>query len=130
MAEAETQAPAESPASEHELAPERVAELAQAGDAQIVDVRTPAEHEAGHVGGDRHVPLDEVPVAAASFDGGRPVVFYCRGGDRSALAAEAFRASGWEAYSMAGGLAAWADAGLPLEPESGHVAHHSALPES
>jgi rhodanese-related sulfurtransferase len=37
------------------------------------------------------------------------------------MAAEAFRESGYEAYNMAGGLIAWAEKGLPLEPEGGHV---------
>jgi rhodanese-related sulfurtransferase len=116
-------------AAEHELAPERVAEMAQAGDAQLVDVRTAPEHDAGHVAGDRHIPLDQVPGAVGALDGDRPVVFYCRVGERSALAAEAFRASGWEAYTMSGGLVSWTEKGLPLEPESGEVAHHSALPD-
>ena len=47
-----------------------------------------------------------------------------RVGVRSAMATQAFRASGYEAYSMAGGLMAWADAGLPLAPEGGRVADH------
>jgi len=49
------------------------------------------------------------------------VVFYCRSGDRSTMPAEAFRASGWEAYTIEGGLTAWAEAGQPLEPEDGEV---------
>ena len=58
----------------------------------------------------------------------RPVVLYCRSGDRSGPAAQAFRASGWDARSMAGGLVAWAEKGLPLEPEDGEVAARSNLP--
>jgi rhodanese-related sulfurtransferase len=45
-------------------------------------------------------------------------------GTRSALATEAFRAVGFDAYNMRGGIEAWAGAGLPLEPEGGHVADH------
>jgi rhodanese-related sulfurtransferase len=116
-------------AEEGELPPERVAELARSGEAQIVDVRTTAEHAAGHVPAARHVPLDALAAEAGSLDRDRPVVFYCRVGERSGMAAEAFRASGWEAHNMAGGLVAWAEAGLDLEPEDGEVAHHSALPD-
>ena len=128
MAEPETDTAPAGPA-EGELLPEQVAEMARGGEAQLVDVRTPAEHEAGHVEGALHVPLDELPTAASSLDRDRPVVFYCRVGERSHLAAEAFKASGWDAHSMGGGLVAWQEQGLPLEPEDGEVAPHSALPD-
>jgi rhodanese-related sulfurtransferase len=52
------------------------------------------------------------------------VVFQCRAGSRSLMAAQALRASGFEAYSLAGGLLAWTDAGLPLDPPDGTVADH------
>jgi rhodanese-related sulfurtransferase len=52
----------------------------------------------------------------------RPVVFYCRGGSRSAMAAEAFKQAGFDARNMTGGLAAWAEQGFPLEPADGVVA--------
>jgi len=111
-----------------ELSPQRVRELAESGEAQIVDVRTEAEHEAAHIAGDLHLPLERVSESATELEQGRPIVFYCRSGDRSALAAEAFAASGWEASSMEGGLVAWADAGLPLEPAEGEVVSPSGLP--
>jgi rhodanese-related sulfurtransferase len=112
-------------ATEHELAPERVAEIA---DAQLVDVRTPAEFEVSHIHAARHVLLDELQGRADEFDKTRPIVFYCRSGERSAMAADAFRASGFDAYSIAGGLLAWAEEGLPLEPEGAEVAQHSSIP--
>jgi rhodanese-related sulfurtransferase len=111
---------------EQELTPAQVAER---GDAQLVDVRTDAEWEAGHLAGARHVPLEQIGTAAGEIDPGKPVVFYCRVGERSALAAEAFRGAGYEAYTMAGGLVAWADDGRPLEPDGGEVAQHSSIPD-
>ena len=50
------------------------------------------------------------------------MIFYCRSGNRSALAAAAFRQSGWDAYNLAGGLLAWVEHGLPLDPPDGEVA--------
>ena len=38
--------------------------------------------------------------------------------------AKAFRASGYDAVSMAGGIEAWHDAGLPMDPPDGRVADH------
>ena len=112
-------------ATEHDLKPQLVSELS---DAQLVDVRTPAEYDASHIEGARHIPLEELQDAARDLDRTRPVVFYCRSGDRSQLAVDAFRASGWDAYALSGGLLAWAEDGLPLEPEGAEVAPHSGLP--
>ncbi|MEA2375224.1 MAG: hypothetical protein QOD53_1687, partial [Thermoleophilaceae bacterium] len=105
----------------------RARELIEAG-AQVVDVRSHYEHEAGHIAGDRHMPLVELDADAQQLDREKPVILYCRSGDRSGMAADALRASGWEAYSVAGGLVAWAEAGLPLEPEGGEVAVRPNLP--
>jgi rhodanese-related sulfurtransferase len=112
-------------ATEHELAPARAAELT---DAQFVDVRTPGEWETSRLEGARHIPLDDLQSQAGGLDKSRPVVFYCRTGERSAMATDAFRAAGWDAYTIAGGLVAWADNGLPLEPEGAPVAQHSSIP--
>lgn len=112
-------------ATEHELAPEQVSELT---DAQLVDVRTPAEYQTSRIEGARHLPLDTLQAAAGELDRDRPLVFYCRTGERSAMAVDAFRASGWDAYGIGGGLVAWAELGLPLEPEGADVAHHSGIP--
>ena len=95
-----------------------------AGEVQLVDVREPHEHEAGRIAGARHVQLAELSAAAETIDRDRPVVFYCRVGARSEMAAQAFRASGWDARNMEGGLIAWTGEGLPLEPEGGTVADH------
>ena len=46
----------------------------------------------------------------------------------TAGAADAFAESGWDAHSIAGGLEAWAEEGLPLDPEDGRVAERSGLP--
>ena len=108
----------------HELTPERVAELHAAGAIELIDVREPYEHEAGHIAGTRHLQFADLSAAAASIDKSRPVVFYCRVGARSALATQAFRASGFEAHNMAGGLVAWDQRGMPLDPDGGVVADH------
>jgi rhodanese-related sulfurtransferase len=94
------------------------------GGVQLIDVREGYEWEAGRIAGARHVELAEVAAQAGSIDREQPVVFYCRTGARSTMAADAFRRAGYDAYSMAGGLVAWAREGRPLEPEGGEVAAH------
>jgi rhodanese-related sulfurtransferase len=112
-------------ASGVEVDPERLAAwLAEDPGLQVIDVREPYERDAGHIDGTRHIQLVELPAAAASIERERPVVFYCRVGSRSEMAAQALRASGFEAYSMRGGLARWAQEGRPLSPEGGYVADH------
>lgn len=93
-------------------------------DLQVVDVREAYEHEAGHIAGTRHVPLSQLPGIAQTLDKERPVVFYCRVGSRSEMAAQAMRMAGFESYSLTGGLLRWADQGRPLAPPDGSVAEH------
>lgn len=107
--------------TETSLAPERVAELLDEGKIQVIDVRESLEWEASHVGGARHIEFEQVSAEAATIDKGRPVVFQCRGGSRSEMIAAAFRESGWESYSMDGGLRAWQERELPIEPDGGHI---------
>ena len=112
-------------AAEIDIDPERVADwLAEDPDLQLIDVREPYEREAGHIGGSRHIELQKLTSLASTVERERPVVFYCRVGARSGMAAQAFRAAGFEAHSMSGGLQRWAAEGRPLSPEGGYVADH------
>ena len=105
-----------------ELTPRQVAELIGDGGAQLVDVREPNVHEACRFAGDLHIELERLTAEVATIDRERPVVFYCRSGSRSALAAQAFGASGYRAHNLTGGLQAWVKDGLPIEPADGRVA--------
>ena len=107
-----------------EVSTEETARALAEGSAQIVDVREPYEREAGYVEGSEHIELQHLADAAQSLDPERPVIFYCRAGSRSLMAAQAFRRAGFDAYSMAGGLLDWAAEGRPLAPENGRVADH------
>jgi rhodanese-related sulfurtransferase len=102
-------------------------EIIESG-SQLIDVRTDTEFEAGHITGSRHVPLADLQRESASLDQGQPVVIYCRAGNRSGPAAEAFAASGWDAHSIEGGLIAWDEAGFELEPQGGSVAENPNMP--
>lgn len=105
-----------------DLSPARVAELMQEG-VQLIDVRELYEREAGRIPDDTaHIEMDRLSEEAGSIDAARQVVFYCRTGSRSAVAAQAFAAAGYDAHNLDGGLKAWVADGLPLEPANGHVA--------
>jgi len=109
---------------QEDVNPERVAELHAAGKIELIDVRESYERDAGHIADTRHVQFARLSGQAESVDRERPVVFYCRSGGRSAVATQAFRASGYDAYNMSGGLLEWVEQGLPIEPMGGSVAEH------
>ena len=106
-----------------EVTPQRTRELLQSGEAVVVDVREPYEREAGHIEGTRHIELERLSSQAETLPRDQPIVFHCRLGARSAMAAHAFRASGFDAWSMAGGLVRWDEEGLPVDG-GGEVADH------
>jgi rhodanese-related sulfurtransferase len=109
---------------EIEVTPEHTAEALANGSAQVIDVREPYEREAGYIPGSRHVELQDLAAQADTVDRDRPVIFQCRSGARSLMAAQAFRRAGYDAWSMAGGLEQWVAEGRDIEPADGKVAAH------
>jgi rhodanese-related sulfurtransferase len=108
---------------EIEITPQRADALLADG-ATVIDVRETYERDAGYIEGTRHIELERLAASAEEIDRERPVVFHCRLGMRSAMAASAFRSAGYDAYTLTGGIQAWVDAGLPIAPEGGYVAEH------
>jgi rhodanese-related sulfurtransferase len=103
------------------LVSEHAAELIRTG-AEVIDVRRSYEWEAGRIHGARHIEMNDLQGEAESIPRDRTVIFYCRSGNRSALAAAAFRQAGWDAYNLDGGLLAWVKDGHELDPQDGEVA--------
>ena len=73
----------------------------------------------GRIAGTRHIELERLASQAATIDRDRPVVFQCRSGVRSAMAAQAFRAAGFDAWSMAGGLTPGTTPACRSSPDGG-----------
>jgi rhodanese-related sulfurtransferase len=90
--------------------------------AQLVDVRAEHEWEAGRIAGAVHLPLAELAERTGELDKERPVVLYCRGGNRSTMATDALADAGFDAAKLSEGIVGWEEAGLPLEPEGGYAA--------
>ena len=106
-----------------EVTPAQAREMIEQG-AQLVDVREPYEWDVSRIAGARHIPLEQLPSQADTIERGQPVIFQCRSGVRSAMAADAFRAAGYDAWSMSGGLVRWHAEELPLDPAGAGVAEH------
>jgi rhodanese-related sulfurtransferase len=85
----------------------------------FIDVREDHEYAADHAAGARHLGrgILERDVESLVPEKDAPIVLYCGGGYRSALAAESLQKMGYrQVVSMDGGIRAWRDAGYPLEP--------------
>src|ERR671935_289423 len=93
--------------TEFDLPPQRVKEILDAGEAELVDVREPYEWDAGRIPGATHIELERLAARADEVPTDKPIVFQCRLGVRSAMAMQAFRASGWDAYHLGGGIQGW-----------------------
>ena len=87
-------------------------------DAAVVDVREPGEFKGGHIPNARNIPLGQLAERARDLDKlkGKPVVLACASGNRSMTAAGTLRKAGFEqVVSLSGGMAAWQQAGMPVE---------------
>jgi len=81
----------------------------------LIDIRTPAEYAGGHLLRARSFPLADLEKRLAEIKGKRPLLVIDADGGRSAKACAVLRKAGFErVYSLAGGVAAWRSANLPL----------------
>ena len=105
----------------------------------LIDTREPHEYQEAHLEGGKLVPpgllADEIEAAAP--DKAARTILYCRSGNRSATAAAQMQAMGYEnVASMAGGILAWQEQGLPVVAAEGmtpdqrdRYSRHTLLPE-
>lgn len=71
----------------------------------IVDVRSPWEFDIEHVPGAMNIPLEELVYKAEELrETGKPVVLYCRSGNRSGMALSLLRQKGLTDIYNGGGL--------------------------
>jgi rhodanese-related sulfurtransferase len=83
----------------------------------ILDVREDDEFAAGRIQGAVQIRLSEIPDRLSDIDHARTVVCVCRVGGRSARATFFLAEGGFHVKNLAGGMLAWAEAGLPMESD-------------
>jgi adenylyltransferase/sulfurtransferase len=93
-----------------ELTPGEVRAWRERGEPfQLLDVREPEEAAVAAIDGSVLVPLGTLAERLQDVDRTRPVVVYCRSGNRSARAVALLRGAGLNrTYNLAGGILAWA----------------------
>lgn len=86
------------------------------GEAVVVDVREPAEHEAESIHGAHLIPLAQIGCQVLPASTGKKLVIHCRSGKRSASACEKLLAEnpGLEIYNLEGGIMAWSATNQPV----------------
>ena len=100
------------------LTAEGAVQLINREKAVVIDVCEPNEFAAGHVGGAKNIPLDQLEekLSGVVKNKALPVILVCQSGARSARAAAIAKKLGYEqAQSLGGGLGAWRTANLPVE---------------
>jgi rhodanese-related sulfurtransferase len=100
------------------LSPDGAVTLINREKAVVVDVCEVEEFAAGHVGGAKNVPLNQLEekLAATVKNKTLPLILVCQTGARSARAVAIAKKLGYEnTQSVQGGLKAWQTANLPVE---------------
>jgi hydroxyacylglutathione hydrolase len=91
---------------------------AAGGKLQILDVRSPAEWQDGHIPKARHVFLGELRGHLGKLDKGKPTAVYCDSGYRASIATSILRQQGFGCVcNIPGSWQAWKNAGYPVEKE-------------
>ena len=93
-------------------------QLINRSDALVVDIRDEAAYTAGHVTGARHIAESEIDARCGELEKfrDRPLIVVCRTGTRSGPVAARLKKQGFQhATSLAGGMYAWQQAGMPVE---------------
>ena len=99
------------------LSPQFAAEIIASSEPPLaVDVRAPREREQKRIEGSLSLPLSHLMQDLKDLPKNRALLVYCAGGYRSSIAASLLKASGFDSVcEIAGGLAAWESANLPVQ---------------
>ena len=87
-------------------------------DAVVIDVRGDAEYSGGHITNARHLPEKELEARIKELEKfkSKPVIVSCASGRRATTVADSLRKQGFaDVVALRGGIAAWVQAGMPLE---------------
>lgn len=88
------------------------------GNVQLLDVRTAAEYESGHLSNALQANWNntaEFEKRTQSLSKSKPVYVYCLGGGRSSAAADWLSKQGYNAFNLVGGITKWKQAGKAVE---------------
>lgn len=91
------------------------AKFGAGADHLLLDVRTPEEFNSGHIAGAVNISIDELAQRLNEVPQDKPVVLYCRSGNRSNQASQILERAGYAEIYDLGGIINWAQQGYPVE---------------
>lgn len=94
------------------------ARLVEENKVTVLDIRTPAEYQGGHIKGAKNIDFNakDFESQIQVLDKSKPYLVRCQGGGRSSRSLKLFQKLGFEKiYHLDGGISSWEDAGKPLE---------------
>ena len=97
---------------------EDVLNIVQMEDAQLIDVRTPEEFEEGHIANALNIDFfsDNFVKDMENLDKEKPVVLYCKSGNRSNKSVQKLKDSGFsKIYDVDGGITEWKSKGFDIQ---------------
>jgi rhodanese-related sulfurtransferase len=103
-----------------EVSPHEAVMLINHAQALVLDVREDAEFAAGHVPDARHIPLGQLAARLSELEKwkNKPIVVNCKSGMRASNACALLQRSGFSRVNnLAGGIAAWQSAKLPISKD-------------
>jgi rhodanese-related sulfurtransferase len=98
------------------LSPQQFKEAIDAGNARLIDVRTPGEYASGHLPQSANMDWTgkDHEQQFAQLDPNEPILLYCRSGGRSGQALEYLHGQGFKnVRHLEGGIGAWTQVGFP-----------------
>ena len=93
-------------------------QLINRSDALVVDLRSAEDYAKGHILGAKSIPLADLERRTGELEKlkAKPLILHCADGNRTGGGVALLRAKGFDkAHNLAGGYAAWLQAGLPVE---------------
>ena len=96
---------------------EEVETIMQSEDVQLIDVRTPEEYQEGHILNAQNIDYNSpnFEVDITKLDKTKPVLLYCKSGNRSGKSSQIFLEAGFKTiYDLEGGITEWIDKGLEV----------------
>lgn len=96
---------------------EEVETIMQSKDVQLIDVRTSEEYQEGHILNAQNIDYNspDFEVDITKLDKTKPVLLYCKSGNRSGKSSQIFLEAGFKIiYDLEGGITEWIDKGLEV----------------
>ncbi|RTZ71511.1 MAG: rhodanese-like domain-containing protein [Gammaproteobacteria bacterium] len=106
------------PVNKNAVTPLQSTALINHEDAVVVDVRSIAEFNKGHIVNAINIPLNGLGKQLQQLEKykERPIIIACKSGSRSGMAAKMLMKKGFEkVHNLRGGMMAWTSAGLPVK---------------